>query len=458
MKYNAVNEKLALIEDAILNDKVDQFISQDSISNIIIKMLGSSGISSTSEIAQSTETIVRLLKTKEFKEVLRTNEFQFLYKTTHILPPLLHGGVQEFYGLNALLEIGNTKAWKSLISLRDFQNIEEKINFAKLANDLIFSDWIANAIFNSTLGLKQGGLKQTNQLFSLSFCFNRNPENVYDITIEFKLFDKTFDLDLNLFSQENIKYHLKKHLINSNYKSKIIHDTISFSRELVNKTFIEGNESRFVLFCLTSLYDFIFEKECAVLNYFIEQKQNNSSIYQSLIVNKISAYLALDKLFLFYVSSGSRIIDIRNFYNNNFAAIWKGYEKMLMEESETNNNDGIAKRLESMLDKSFITDEKSRFDNNQESLEKIDKKKLPCYNYLFAALLHEKARKCSNTFLTLCREASKEWLDRNGKEFTGEQLANNFHNTVKKCGGWPEFFSEKEEQIENLKRNINWQY
>jgi len=274
LEFNAVNIRLAFIEDAILNDKVDQLLAQYSISDMITDIFESSGISLENDQAQITNTLSRLLQSEEFKAVFRTTKFQSIYEVTPLLPPLSSGGL-ELINHVVIKKIEATDAWKNFLSLREAQEIEQRVKFSSILEYVIFSEMNAHAFSQNMIAMAKDILipKKGPEWEIYHFAnYTVSSETILD----FKICDRTFGLDLRLFSVQNIKSHLKEYLINSNYKNKIIHDTITISRELTQEDFIGQNEARFILFCLTSLYDFIYEKACALFNYIIEQQQNNT--------------------------------------------------------------------------------------------------------------------------------------------------------------------------------------
>jgi len=453
LEFNAVNIRLAFIEDAILNDKVDQLLAQHSISDMITDKFESSGLNSEIDKAQITKTISHLLKSEEFKAVFRTTKFQSIYEVTPLLPPLSFGGL-ELINHVFLKKIETTEAWKNFLSLEDAQEIEQRVKFSSLLKYMLFSEMTAHACSQNVIPLAQDILipKEGPEWVQYNYYGAVSSETILD----FKICDRTFGLDLRLFSVHNIKSHLKEYLVNSNYKYKIIHDTITLSRELTQGDFIKHNEARFILFCLTSLYDFIYEKACALFNYIIEQQQNNTLLYQSLVVDKISAYLSSEQLFLFYISAGSKVNEMRNFYNNNFAAIWRSYVTTLSAEKRQQSTKGLEKNLREKLAKSLYPAESPNLPPAPVADACPNKQKFPYKKNLLGALAWKKAEKTGRPFIDVFREAAEEWLDEDGNEITGEQLANNFYNSAKNHGGPQYFYDAKEKQLTIIKKKIKW--
>jgi len=233
LEFNAVNIRLAFIEDAILNDKVDHLLAQYSISDMITDKFNSSGLNSEIDKAQITNTISRLLKSEEFKAVFRTTKFQSIYEVTPLLPPLSSGGLELIHHVLSK-KIEATEAWKNFLGLKEAQEIEQRVKFSSILKYIIFSEMTAHACSQNMIAMAKDILIPKKGPEWEQYYFHNTVSS--ETILDFKIFDRTIGLDLRLLSVEKIKSHLKKYLINSNYKYKIIHDTITLSRE-----FVEGH-------------------------------------------------------------------------------------------------------------------------------------------------------------------------------------------------------------------------
>jgi len=453
MDYNAINRALALFEDAILNDKVDELVNRDSLLCV----------TNEKDVTQFNDNIILALKTDEFKDVLRTDEFQGLYDITYSLPPTLQGGATDFFKRYRFQIIGKTEAWQRFAHLELVQQIGDNLELLDIGSHLLQENlriqvhphYINGDIeyaHNQQKGLLPsllGSLLKIVGLFALQ-------QVAICPSIQFKICNKIFDLDLQQFSKEKVTDHLSKYLIPDDYKNKIIHDTVQFSNELINPNFIAQNESWYMLYCLTSLHDYIFEKESILFNYIIEQRKQNGWIYLSFIKENPSLYMDPEELFLFCISAGSKVNEMRNFYNNNYAAIWHSYVTTLLAEKRQQKTRGIAERLREKLAKSLHPAENLSLPLALAAVPKT-KKIFPYNKNLLGAIAWKKAEMTGRPYIDVFREAAEEWIDEDGNEITGEQLANNFYNSAKNQGGPQYFYDAKEKQLKIIKEEIKWQ-
>jgi len=173
-------------------------------------------------------------------------------------------------------------------------------------------------------------------------------------------------------------------------------------------------------------------------------------------VDKISAYLSSEQLFLFYISAGSKVNEMRNFYNNNFAAIWRSYVNTLSAEKRLQSTKGVENNLREKLAKSLYPAESPNLPPAPAADVCPNKQKFPYKKNLLGALAWKKAERTGRPYIDVFREAAEEWLDEDGNEITGEQLANNFYNSAKNHGGPQYFYDAKEKQLHIIKKEIKW--
>lgn len=477
MEYNAINMALVLFEDAVLNNKVDQLMTRDLLFKALQRISGHESLDHVRYFDRDADIIIQALKTNKLKALIQSDRFQKLYDITNELSPALSGGADEFFKLPQLEKIGRLKEWKSFVDLDQVKEIRAKYELHSLAKALLLENLIALNLPREVLRYFCGEFTLTETEHSIHVLYRRASDLDHYITItdpssevhpqlptrtttteslDFKIWNKVVHFDyVNQFSETNIKRHLKKYLKTD--KVKVIEGTLKFSRQLTGRDFIANNGSWFVAHCYTLLYDYIFEKECELYNYYFEQKRSNSEIYHSLIKRCPSLCIEPEELFLFYVIAGSRETDIRNFYNNNYAAIWHSYVDTLIADKSSPATMGIANRLRERLALSLLSSV-----NTDQAIDSISlkppKEKLPCDNYLYAALLYEKSLKTDVEFLPLCREASKKYYSKKGKEFSGEQLANVFYQELKKYDNFPDFCKPEHngQRMKRLKKEINW--
>ncbi len=454
MEYNAISRELALLEDSILNHKVDHFLTRDQILTVLKNLQGPNNTNSVLDDIQLADLIIETIKSEEFRSVLNTIEFQDIYNYIGSLPPALNGGIEEFFTLYLLHYVGATQAWKDFINLESLKQISNRYELISLAERLLLSNLMAPTSHQNALKYYRIRPKEkTDRIYQYYLI---QPDDELEVSIDFKICDKTFSFQLKHFSEENIRTHLKRYLIADDNKNEIIRDTVQFSRELIATNFIAENEPWFVLHCLTSLYDFIFEKECALFNYIFRLRIENSRVYQSLVERDPSLCFAPEELFLFYIIAGSSEKDLRNFYNNNYAAIWRSYINTSSTEKRQQNPAGIVERLREKLAKSLFPAESLNLPPAPAADACPNKQKFPYKKNLLGALAWKKAEKTGRPYIDIFREAAEEWLDEDGNEITGEQLANNFYNSAKNHGGPQYFYDAKEKQLTIIKKKIKW--
>lgn len=259
---------------------------------------------------------------------------------------------------------------------------------------------------------------------------------------------KNFEFDLSQVTDSQISKIISTNLKANTDKDYIIEETISVARYVTELLINEETDIRAKWGCLNYLAFFILEYECAIINYLVDHKEKNTNLFRLFNVSSKYNIIQLFKAFIIVSKKGTC-----DAFRNDWADLWFCYADLLLSEEKDNRIRIKEEKLQKLHRELGETLEIQP----SESIYKPQKIKLPCYNYLFAALLHEKARRTGDDFVRLCREAADRFIDRNGKEFTGEQLANVFHITVKKYGGWPGFYENNKEKIKKLKKEINWQ-
>ncbi|HOX41699.1 MAG TPA: hypothetical protein PK263_05940, partial [bacterium] len=281
------------------------------------------------------------------------------------------------------------------------------------------------------------------QLLTLSKSRKKN-------TISIKYFNKEFEFCATQVTEKEIKALLEKYLIDSSEKKRFIKDSLKYFKETKEILFSSADDEHrsFSLDCITT---YILEFECSILNNYLHEKSQNTAFYKSHMEG--NPLFKLDHLLLSTTLFEAIFTGPINPITGFFQHFWLEYLDKLNEDHSQQNEKEKQRKLKELLIKA-----KDLVDPNLETSNVVlQKKKLPCYNYLFAALLHEKARHTGDDFVRLCREAADMYIDRSGKEFTGEQLANVFHSTVKNYGGWPGFYQQNKEKIKKLKKKVNWQ-
>jgi len=448
LKYTLLNRMLAILEHIILNDDVDRMIDRVALIDEIKYKLAPFRKNIKVDDSPLVDLIIQAIKTDEFKEVLKTDEFQKVYNITNDLSLGFINQLTQLINDDIWLKVSRTSAWKSFLALDIIHQILAIFaSFDKNA-EILYADVIIHDLPRISRRIVRFDFIAEENKIIIKF------EPSHKKAIIFNLLDKEFEVDISAYSPKKIREHLKKSIIDDNEKSKIIEATIESSQEFsqwVTQT-DKDPEDRFI--ALVFLNEFIFGFEDLMINYFIEQRNQNSHFYQSLISQNPNFHIDVDLLFICMATANCPMI-IDTAYSD-FSDFWQLYSNSLLEEE---------KRADVKLrQKQFIEAYQKLGDTlnipadpAQAVAPKVEKKKLPCFNYLYAALLHEKARKSDDEFVRLCREAAGQFIDRNGNEFTGEQLANVFHNTVKKYGGWPEFYEMKKQSIKILKKKINWQ-
>ena len=439
--------KLLLFEDAAINDELDQLAVRNIILDVISGIKGPLGFTSDAKITELLNSIIQAIKTDEFKAVVKTKEFQELYciaesyagtKLDYIAKEC---GKQELPVKTLLNNIGRTRAWRKFINLDLTKIICDEHQLLSALHNFLLEDIEARFLFQH---------KYENYFFEI-YPFR-------DITssIDFNVCDKTFNIDLTCFSDQVIRLYLEENLKYDNFKNTIIYETIKLSKEACDTKFLEENEVWLVLLCLTSLYDFIYKRESVLFNYYFEQRGQNNSVYQSFVERSSSQRIAVEDLFLFCVLAGSSVKDMRNFYNNNYSAIWHSYFKTQMHEKGQQDVGSIANKLRRTLARSFGAEDNTAHSPAQAVDACPSKKKFPYKKNLLGALAWKKAEKTGRPYIDVFREAAEEWLDEEGNEIAGEQLANNFYNSAKNHGGPQNFFDAKEKQLTIIKKKIKW--
>lgn len=442
-EYNEYNRILAFYESIVLNDKVDQFVKRDQILNEINSRLDSYTINKGINVAHIIDLAIQALKTDEFKAVLKTDQFKELYHITNALPPIRLGGWNQFYEVKNWRKIKGTISWKKFIAIDILTQISDALNSIHPVQRLLLREFFMRS-FQDFIDYDF----LPSQIFDLIAFHPKPNEKILVI-----LHDKCLECKLSRFSEQSIRAHLCKYLIDDEAKSEFIEETVNYTLSLKESLFLHVDEpERYI--GLIALYRSIYENECALLNYFIDQANQNTAVFRSWIDRNPSLCFDITVFMELLIIKEE---ELQGFIGDNYAFFWQNFADYLLEKEEKTAAEHPIKEMEKHVVALYKLLPKGK--ELQELKEKPRKEKLPCDNYLYAALLYEKKLKEDLEFLSLCREAAEKYCSKKGKEFSGEQLANVFYQKLKQFGSFEEFCKPEYngERMNKLKEKINWQ-
>lgn len=443
MRYTLVNSILASFEYILLHEKRDQFLDFGFLTTEIKKRLVLFG-DDLSKVDEHIYLLGQMIKSEEFRSLIRSGEFQQIYMKSLSLPPYFLGGAEKLCSAGFWSFLDKSKAYEDFSNSQSVRQFKSQLDKFKRDEFLLLANIYIKDLSKIFMGFIRIDLIPNEiELLPLSKSKKKN-------TASIMAYNKEFEFCAAQITEKSVKALLEKYLVESDNKKAFIKDSIGFL-QATKKILFTWQDEEPRNFSLNFITLYILELECNILNNYVYQKSQNTTLYQMLMVE--NPLFKLDHVLLFntlvpVLFRGSILP-----HQDDFNDFWHEYVNSLNEKHKQHNENERHKKLQEALKKveEIIGTKPSKSNPVRE------KKKLSCYNYLFAALLHEKARHTGDDFVRLCRESADTYIDRNGKEFTGEQLANVFHITVKKYGGWPGFYENNKEKIKKLKKEINWQ-
>ena len=293
---------LAILEHVILNDDVDRMIDRVALINEIKNKLAPFRKNLKVDDSPLVDLMIQAIKTDEFKEVLKTDEFQKVYNITNDLSLGFINQLTQFINDDIWLEVSRTSAWKSFLALDISQQISAIFaSFDKNA-EILYADVIIHDLPRISHRILRFDFLAEENKTTIKF------EPVHKQAIIINLLDKEFEFDISAYSLKKIKEHLKKSIFDDKEKNKIIEATIKTSQEIsqwLTQT-DKDPEERFI--ALLFLNEFIFGFEDLMINYFIEQRNQNSHFYQSLISQNPNFHIDVDLLFFCMATANCPVI------------------------------------------------------------------------------------------------------------------------------------------------------
>jgi len=317
---------LAILEHIILNDDVDRMIDRVALIDEIKYKLAPFRKNIKVDDSPLVDLIIQAIKTDEFKEVLKTDEFQKVYNITNDLSLGFINQLTQLINDDIWLKVSRTSAWKSFLALDIIHQILAIFaSFDKNA-EILYADVIIHDLPRISRRIVRFDFIAEENKIIIKF------EPSHKKAIIFNLLDKEFEVDISAYSPKKIREHLKKSIIDDNEKSKIIEATIESSQEFsqwVTQT-DKDPEDRFI--ALVFLNEFIFGFEDLMINYFIEQRNQNSHFYQSLISQNPNFHIDVYLLFICMATANCPMI-IDTAYSD-FSDFWQLYSNSLLEEEK----------------------------------------------------------------------------------------------------------------------------
>lgn len=445
-----INRVLTLCEYIILHDEIDEVVDRGALIDLLKNKLKVNCAEEEIDCPHLIDLLIQVIKTDEFKAVLKTDEFQKLYSISYPNLPSLRDYISRFFESDIWAEVVKTNAWINLIQFDLFQKISiifDSLN--EIQRTVIFQAVIDLGRETSRyLRLSNLALKIENYIFV---------EAKSKKIINIQLFDKTFDYNLSRASGKKIRAYLQKNLNNDKDKDCVIEETLASSLAL--KELLMSEESASAnLVIIMFLEDFIYCCECPIINYYFEERKKDSHLYKSLICVNPSLYISVIDLCLCLFSGD--IPGVVDGFNNDYSGYWLLYAFASLEEERAFAVERMKNQILGALGKTneILSIPAEASPTTTAKPENKSKVKIFQHNKNFlGALARQKADNTGRPIIDVCREVVEEWHDKKDKEIDPTGLANNFAKSLVNYGYKPENFYKRHRKIlAKIKKEINW--
>jgi len=130
MKFTLLNSYLANLEYVLLHEKRERFLDFGFLTAEIKKTL-KPFFDDLLKIDEHIALVGEVIKSEEFRRLLRSEEFQQIYDKSTSLSPFFHGGLDKLYGADFWNFLDNTKVYEDFInstSIKRYRSHLDKLN------------------------------------------------------------------------------------------------------------------------------------------------------------------------------------------------------------------------------------------------------------------------------------------------------------------------------------------